>query len=673
MPAHVSHGGSSDMGASIHAHGGFEELQLSSMLSDVSLGKRQMSYGKGSHSLSPPPIMTSERGSESSPKRGWTDDSGAEKKLGLVHFSPSAESEPDLKHRGLRRQNTPHSIRVLKENAHRAAAVASSSNSSLVSPSFSGASGSPSCMSAFASPRPSSASTGTMLFYVGSCLNHMPGVNSATHQECGARLDVLCGPEGVLRSDEFAGIEWRDGDECDPAPISALLRVHDYSYLRHIQAKCKEAAPPPQTSTLMAGKKDKAETKIPFEGRAPAGYLDADTCVSPDTWGVVKQVAGAAMEAVDCVDSGMCRNAFVVCRPPGHHAGPHGCVLSSSFWLTPNMTSSGFCIVNTVAVAASYARAALSRPGGPKRVAIVDIDIHHGNGTQEIVQCLRPHTTCLPLPGSWAEQTITTYKPWFDESDADNVFFASIHLCDGPTFYPGTGDGSGAEEDSPNIVNVALSAVHGGGQPGDMAARTRLTRTKRDKLCASASEQFRTKVREKLLPPLRAFEADMLFISAGFDGHVDDKYFYNTDEDYEWVTTELIDSVKSGKVVSVLEGGYSLQDPYHKHASPKTASATGGPRRRRNSPGDLPATVEALSAEPQAMDEQAPSEDKTCATAATATSSSTVAMETEDGKAPVAAAGAGEAVLLGGLAKGVSAHVRALLRASSASAAALRR
>ncbi|CAM9858423.1 unnamed protein product, partial [Hapterophycus canaliculatus] len=134
------------------------------------------------------------------------------------------------------------------------------------------------------------------------------------------------------------------------------------------------------------------------------------------------------------------------------------------------------------------------RSGEASRVAIVDIDIHHGNGTEEIVRCLRPMTTRLPLPPSWPPMTKTVYKPWLDEGDVDNVFFGSVSLQDKDLFYPASGtEEERFDEDgnSSNIVNVSLSPL--GPPPGDEAKKRALTKTKLAEFTHKAGIEFKRK------------------------------------------------------------------------------------------------------------------------------------------------------------------------------------
>lgn len=194
-----------------------------------------------------------------------------------------------------------------------------------------------------------------------------------------------------------------------------------------------------------------------------------------------------------------------------------------------------------------------------------------------IVLC-RPRTTYLPLPSSWAPVSQTSYRPWLDETDAEHVFFSSINLHAGSDFYPCSGrDETAAEEAAcPNIVNIGLTPVGPG--PFDPRTRKRVTAAQRNEYCRTASTEFREKVSARLLPRLREFQPHLLLLSSGFDAHYDDMYHWLTEQDFEWVTREMISAVnfhgRPGtpapgrpqgfhyegvcRVVSVLEGGYSL-------------------------------------------------------------------------------------------------------------------
>ena len=199
------------------------------------------------------------------------------------------------------------------------------------------------------------------------------------------------------------------------------------------------------------------------------------------------RAVGGICAAVDAVANGQARNAFCAVRPPGHHA--------------ESSAAMGFCFFNNAAIAAEHARAA----HGMERVAIVDFDVHHGNGSQNHVYRYR------------------------------DLFYASSHQW---PCYPGTG----MEHESGvfnNIVNVPL-------KPG------------------TGSEEFRRAYAERILPNLRNFHPDILLISAGFDAHVRDPLaqIRLQTADFAWVTRELLEVAEKccrGRVVSTLEGGYDLQ------------------------------------------------------------------------------------------------------------------
>lgn len=227
---------------------------------------------------------------------------------------------------------------------------------------------------------------------------------------------------------------------------------------------------------------ERMEAIVPAEGMIG---LDADTAMSPMSWDAARLASGAACEAVDAVMTGQARNAFIASRPPGHHA--------------EKTKAMGFCLINHIAVAAHHAKAT----HGVERVAIVDFDVHHGNGTQDIF--------------------------W----DEPNVFYASTHQS---PHYPGTG--AATERGAGNILNVPL--------PGGLSAM-----------------DYRTVFSAAVLPALNAFGADLVLISAGFDAHADDPLgdFNLTEPDYVWITEELMgvaDRHAAGRIVSVLEGGYDL-------------------------------------------------------------------------------------------------------------------
>jgi acetoin utilization deacetylase AcuC-like enzyme len=153
-------------------------------------------------------------------------------------------------------------------------------------------------------------------------------------------------------------------------------------------------------------------------------HLDPDTAVSRWSFEAAMRAAGSLCEAVDRVVAGdKIRNAFCAVRPPGHHAGPRGIVRCAN---DLDAGSHGFCLLNNVCIGAAYARS-MYRNEGIQKVAIIDFDVHHGNGTEEIVRQLIPgiEKGAIRTPFAFGEISSPTYHPWLDETDVDNVFFAS--------------------------------------------------------------------------------------------------------------------------------------------------------------------------------------------------------------------------------------------------------
>ncbi len=211
--------------------------------------------------------------------------------------------------------------------------------------------------------------------------------------------------------------------------------------------------------------------------------IDPDTSLNRHTWNAVRRAAGAAIAATDAVMAGELSNAFCAVRPPGHHA-THGRAM-------------GFCVFNTVAIAAKHA---LERHG-LQRVAIVDFDVHHGNGTEDIL------------------------------SDDPRTLMVGIFQH---PFYPG----SGANSPSANMLNLPIPAY----TKGDV---------------------IRELIKTHWLPRLEAFKPEMIFISAGFDAHREDDLgqLGLVEADYTWITQQICAVAKKhaqGRIVSSLEGGYNL-------------------------------------------------------------------------------------------------------------------
>jgi acetoin utilization deacetylase AcuC-like enzyme len=228
---------------------------------------------------------------------------------------------------------------------------------------------------------------------------------------------------------------------------------------------------------------------LSLEEAAPAHgvvHLDGDTSMNPGTWEAAMHAVGGACQAVDEVMTAKAANAFVAMRPPGHHA--------------EISTPMGFCFFNNAAIAARHAQAV----HGAQRVAIMDFDVHHGNGTQDIF--------------------------WADKS----VMYASTHQM---PLYPGTG-AKNEEGEHGTIVNAPLAAGDGG-------------------------PQFREAMESKVLPRLNAFRPDLVIISAGFDAHRRDPLaqINLSEDDFAWATARLMEAAgrsAGGRVVSLLEGGYDL-------------------------------------------------------------------------------------------------------------------
>ncbi len=227
------------------------------------------------------------------------------------------------------------------------------------------------------------------------------------------------------------------------------------------------------------------------------------------------------------------RNAFCVVRPPGHHAGIFGKTFHCDDTNGNKACSNGFCFINNVAVAAAYLKSQYRAK--IKKIAIVDFDVHHGNGTQEIIETLiKPKafvTKTNVSPFSTVEITAHQFKPWLDFDDGKNVLFTSVHLFDfvdgnQRIFFPGTG--STDENTSINDTSV---------YPGGIFNVPIFPAT-------ASAEKWRQEFTEKVFPRLLEFEPDFIFISAGFDAHERDPIHSRgdtgvTEFDYKWVTEQL--------------------------------------------------------------------------------------------------------------------------------------
>jgi acetoin utilization deacetylase AcuC-like enzyme len=358
-------------------------------------------------------------------------------------------------------------------------------------------------------------------------------------QECSQRVTSIMGSQGIIRTGDHEGLTFEE--HAQPASIADILRVHDWEYVSELQRRCANMSP----------------EGLDFKCADPPGHPQ-DTSLSGMSYTTAATAAGAVCKAVDRVMSGECKNAFVAARPPGHHAGPSGLVFTDDG--RPSL-SQGFCLLNSVAIGAAYAKYNYRKEIA--RVAIIDFDVHNGDGTAAIVRGLQPHVATRRLGPVTSIQT-PCFKPWVDANDSENVFFASLHLAAenfyprnaGQDYYPGNSANSfelmssGKESDNdpayPNILNIPLHK----------------TTNK-----AESAALFRSKVEEVLLPQLRAFAPELIMISAGFDGHFEDIKGNNglshlVEDDYEWITEQLCQvaaETAGGRVVSVLEGGYHVE------------------------------------------------------------------------------------------------------------------
>ena len=285
-------------------------------------------------------------------------------------------------------------------------------------------------------------------------IGHEAGLGHDMGEGHPERPDRLRAVEAALSAEAFAALARMQAPE---AAREALLRVH----------------PEPYVDALLAAR----------PGPGQLLRIDADTAIGPGTTAAALRGAGGAVLAVDEVLGGRADNAFVAMRPPGHHA--------------ERATAMGFCFFNNAAVAARHARAV----HGLGRVAILDWDVHHGNGTQEI---------------------------FWDDPD---VMYCSTHQM---PLFPGTG-ARGERGDHDTIVNAPLRAGDDG-------------------------EVFRSALDDLILPRIAAFRPDLVIVSAGFDAHRRDPLGQvELDEaDFAWATRRVMD-LTGGRLVSLLEGGYDLQ------------------------------------------------------------------------------------------------------------------
>ena len=281
----------------------------------------------------------------------------------------------------------------------------------------------------------------------------------AGHPECPERLSAI--EDRLLISGLDVALERR---EATPASLADLELAHDRMHL-----------------AALRGLSDNLRDEIAAGGPSHA-QVDPDTAINTHSWDAILVAAGAAIDATDAVLAGELANAFCAVRPPGHHA--------------TRQQAMGFCFVNNVAVAARYA---LERHG-LKRVSVIDFDVHHGNGTEDIV------------------------------AGDERILMCSFYQH---PFYP-----AWDHADAPNLVNLPVPAYTRGMEIRELVDMT-------------------------WLPRLDAHRPEMLFISAGFDAHREDEMgqLGLVENDYAWITERLVEVARRharGRIVSCLEGGYHL-------------------------------------------------------------------------------------------------------------------
>ncbi|MDT0140314.1 histone deacetylase family protein [Acidovorax sp. PRC11] len=289
------------------------------------------------------------------------------------------------------------------------------------------------------------------------CWKHEMG---AGHPECPGRLDAI--------EDRLLATGVADALERFEAPEASLADVELAHDRLHVAA--------------LRGLSDRLAEEMLAGGPAHA-QVDPDTSINTHTWPAALRAAGAALAATDAVMAGELENAFCCVRPPGHHA--------------TRSKAMGFCFFNNVAIAAKYALQRYKL----QRVAVVDFDVHHGNGTEDIL--------------------------------ANDPRALMVGIFQHP-FYPFSGD----QDPAPNMLNVPVAAYTRG-------------------------MDIRELIEMLWIPRLEAFKPEMIFVSAGFDGHRDDDMgqLGLTEQDYAWITQRIKDIARrysKGRIVSCLEGGYVM-------------------------------------------------------------------------------------------------------------------
>eukprot|EP00939_MAST-03C_sp_MAST-3C-sp1_P001936 g1936.t1 len=385
----------------------------------------------------------------------------------------------------------------------------------------------------------------TLVVHHDECLNHVP--RGACPWEAPPRITAIL---GALRDAKtFEDAELAFSNNFERATIKELSRVHSEKYIRFVfdlaKTMQKQQTPVPFTPKIQRSlnKMDEHDLKD--------GAI-SDTSFSKGSLDAALRAAGAVCHAIDNVVKGTNRNAFCVVRPPGHHAGVNGLLLGSE--------SCGFCIFNNVAIGALYALTEYRDT--IRKVAIIDFDVHHGNGTEEVVRYF---------------------------SDSSKVLFISIHLFlreEEYEFYPGSGE---TDFLAHNVVNIPVDPIWIQKQrhrrlkrqmrrmlemEGRRVRRRGGIETTECQYCGNGMEmgkdEFMKKFQSRVLPALRSFNPDLIMLSAGFDagksdvGNAKHAPRYQTGMDmqpqyYASLTEQIMyvaDICCEGRVVSTLEGGY---------------------------------------------------------------------------------------------------------------------
>lgn len=438
----------------------------------------------------------------------------------------------------------------------------------------------------------------TLILHHPECLEHAP--KSESDWEAPDRINCITKAISPHNSEEESVVnhyEVQVSTDFDRASLELLSRVHSAEYLtfvndlsKELERRRKAKVIENAANMMQSPSRTNAPSVVPFTPMVQRSMMKetsvkngahSDTSFSSGSLRAARRAAGAVKHAVDCVLVGRNRNAFCVVRPPGHHAGVNG--------LLEGGESCGFCIFNNVAAGAMHALSDESFRPNCERCAIVDIDAHHGNGTEEIVK--KCH-------------------------DPGRLFFFSVHIYDndkrktnGYKFYPGTGE---QDDVAHNIINVPIvpfwrerevsqivtlnskssvevntrnkkrqkgsqdSPTESMNEKTGQRSKSPVSQTPKTTpthyLMGVGREAYRRAIEERLLPALRAFNPDLILLSLGLDasrGDVGNARHYSggketmginlEPEDYSWTTSKILevaDICCQGRVVSVLEGGY---------------------------------------------------------------------------------------------------------------------